>query len=252
MRVGPTPFWSSLYLEVCPTITKRRPNILLAREINSSSCQMCKKNLPPRGCVLFVIDKIGNFVTIPVHAFGSESEHSTIYVTMFGGRISIGVQSKRIFFFFHRRVGQTIDPIFRVRFRSRGKTASSPGRRTMVPEDNHLPCSINGPRIPPEQLYRGLGTPEDSFLGDTMPTLSGPAHWSGLPIGRAVEIMDGWKRHTMPRAFWELIGSGCITQPVDVSQGIKQHSSLDPTPRSTSTAANVTSIKNHQAYSPPD
>lgn len=99
MRVGPTPFWSSLYLEVCPTITKRRPNILLAREKNSSSCQMCKKNLPPRGCVLFVIDKIGNFVTIPVHAFGSESEHSTICVTMFGGRISIGVQSKQIFFF---------------------------------------------------------------------------------------------------------------------------------------------------------
>lgn len=59
---------------------------------------MCKKNLPPRGCVLFVIDKIGNFVTIPVHAFGSESEHSTIYVPMFGGRISIGVQSKRFFF----------------------------------------------------------------------------------------------------------------------------------------------------------
>ena len=50
--------------------------------------------------MLFVIDKIGNFVTIPVHAFGSESEHSTIYVPMFGGRISIGVQSKRFFFSF--------------------------------------------------------------------------------------------------------------------------------------------------------
>lgn len=58
------------------------------------------KTLPPRGCVVSVIDKIGNFVTIPVHAFGSESEHLTIYVTGFGGRVPIGVQSKRFFFFF--------------------------------------------------------------------------------------------------------------------------------------------------------
>ena len=131
MRVGPTLSGVRFPPKVCPTITKRRPNILLAR--GKQELMSDVKTLPPRGCVVSVIDKIGNFVTIPVHAFGSESEHLTIYVTGFGGRVPIGVQSKRFFFFFFLLSlpgwgGQTIDPIFCVRFCSIGKTAASPGR----------------------------------------------------------------------------------------------------------------------------